>query len=709
MEASLQGVTVVETGSRVAASVCGLILRELGADVVVPASPSPTLPGTSAADREAFAAGKRSVALDEAQAGERESWRALVARADVVLFSSDADGEIIATSPASDRQICCDITAFGADATRAGRAFGDLEIQALSGIMETTGLPDGPPTPIATPIVEIMTGLYAACAVILALRARRSTGKGQAIDMALFDCAFAAMSTFLSSALTGGPTIGRLGNMHPAAAPWNAYRAKDGWVLICAGSDAQWERLCAVIGRPDMAASALYRSQTDRVARYAEIDRTIEAWSRERAVDDCVSVLTAAMIAASRVVTIDDYPREPNLEHRKSVRQIADARGGTTRFVSRTPLRVTRSAVAARARAHGLGDGGSAAAVAPDEVPRPLAGVRVVEIGHYTTAPLTARHCASMGAEVIKVEPPGGESTRTWPPLQAGESIFFRSNNAEKLGICLDLKTSEGIAALTSLIRDADVLVENLKPGALAKLGFSWEVLRKLNPRLVYCSITGFGADSIYANRPAFDTVIQAASGFMDAMGVDGMPVKSGISSADLLGAQFALVGVLAALEARDKDGSGAWIDLSMQDVAAWATQTSWNGRRAAADATVVRCRDGHVLVTPSLGGADIEALVGDAAHRSRQELVQALETNNVAATPILSVREATELPQCAQRKLWSYREEAGIAWPLLASPLRLERTPPRLERLAPHLDEHRAAILAGIERVATGDARRSA
>jgi crotonobetainyl-CoA:carnitine CoA-transferase CaiB-like acyl-CoA transferase len=695
LSTALRGLTVVEAGSRLAVAVCGQALRELGAEVlVVDAFAGAGVDDRAARQRETFSAGKRVVR------GGSEALDSLNRRADVVLTSSDVDTGSTDTLAGYDRLIRCDITAFGHGAHPDGRLLGDLEIQALSGIAATTGMPDGPPTPIALPVVDIMTGLHAACAVILAVRERRRSGRGQVIDMALFDSAFAAMSTFLSSALTGGRALGRIGNMHTSAAPWNAFRARDGWVMICAGSDMQWERLCQVIGRPDLVTSPRYRTQSDRVARHAEIDSVIEAWTQERAVDDCVTKLLGAMVAASRIVPIDDYPREPNLDHRKSVRCITDPHNGTKRFAAAWPLRGSASSPP-RTRSP---DDRGAPIPRPEtgDVP-PLAGVRIVEIGHYTTAPLTARHCASMGALVVKIEPPGGESTRTWPPLQQGESIFFRSNNAEKLGICLDLKQAADVELLKTLLRDADVLVENLKPGALAKLGFSWDALQAINPRLIYCSITGFGADSIYANRPAFDTVIQAASGFMDAVGDGTVPVKSGISSSDLLGAQFALLGVLGALEAREASGAGVWIDLSMQDVTAWATQTAWNGSDIALEHDVVPCRDGHVLAARarSTPPAAVSALAANGG-KSRDELVTALSALGVVATPILDVQEVTELAHCRERGLWTHRVENGVAWPLLASPLRLTRTPPRLDSLAPKLDQHRDTVVAAWQHRAT-------
>src|SRR6185437_7069114 len=142
----------------------------------------------------------------------------------------------------------------------------------------------------------------------------------------------------------------------------------------------------------------------------------------------------------------------------------------------------------------------------------------------------------------------------------------------------VDLRDAFDVEALKRLIARADVLVENLKPGTLAKFGFTPAAIAALNPRLVYCAITGFGAESLYPTRPAFDMVITAMGGFMSVLSADGQPLKSGISTADLMGAEMAMFAILGALDHMERTGEGQYIDLSMQDVTAWLTATTWNG-----------------------------------------------------------------------------------------------------------------------------------
>jgi crotonobetainyl-CoA:carnitine CoA-transferase CaiB-like acyl-CoA transferase len=343
------------------------------------------------------------------------------------------------------------------------------------------------------------------------------------------------------------------------------------------------------------------------------------------------------------------------------------------------------------------------AAVAATAKPRRvLEGVRLIEIGQYTTAPLCTRHLAHLGAEVIKIEPLEGAESRNWPPTIQGASVAFGINNADKRSIAIDLRSPHGSEVLTKLIESADILVENLKPGSLAKLGFSAEQMARINPRLVYCAISGFGADSLYASRPAFDMVIQAMAGFMTALSPGRMPLKSGISTSDLMGAEMAILAVLAALEQRDRTGQGQYMDLSMQDISAWLTQTAWNGERALSP-LMQRCRDGYVMAEAS-SDAIAKALAGatsgplkleELAVLSRDEVVAILSSLGISSAPVLRVDESVKLPHTVERGLHYKMRENGADWPMLASPMRLLGTPPRIDHVAHPLNQDGPAILA--------------
>jgi crotonobetainyl-CoA:carnitine CoA-transferase CaiB-like acyl-CoA transferase len=706
---ALDGLLVLELGARVSVSVCTSLLRQLGATVVaVEGAPVEMFKRGKATQRDQLMPGKLSIVPH----AEDPLLIDLMAHAEVIVRSPDVDDLGRPQPERRPNQVDCTITAFGLGAVQDGsRPVTDLQMQALCGIVDTTGPADRPPVPIPVPIVECMAGMYAAAAVIAAVRVQRTTGAGQAIDMALFDCAFAALSTFLPKVIDHAGEVRRIGNRHPMAAPFNAYRAGDGWLVVCTTNDEQWKRLCSVMGQPALVADRRFVTLSDRIQRADELDALVQRWCEVRSVEDCLSQCAAAEIASAAIAPVGDFPRHANLQHRGMIGRITSASGHASIMVPGSPFRMSctpgmapgalptpdadRLKVAAlvgRPRC-----ARSTLAASPQHA-LPLHGVRVVEIGHYTTAPLAAKHLASLGAEVIKIEPRDGEATRPWLPGRDGQGYFFTYTNSDKRSLALDLASPADAEELSRLLATSDVLVENLKPGTLAKRGFSSDEILRTNPRLVYCAVSGFGAESLFPGRPAVDTVIQAASGLMDLIRSDGVPMKSGISSADLLGAQIALLAVLAALEFRDRTGHGQYIDLSMQDIAAWATQFAWN-RPGVALPSMLAASDGFVVAECEAGALDLVLAKrptgrDELSGMSRQALAAWLVDAGIDAAPVYSVLETAGLDRVQQRELWIHaKDRAGTMWPLMASPLRLLGTPPRVARPIERLDADGAAI----------------
>ena len=712
---ALDGVVVVEIGSRVGVGACGSLLAQLGATVVLIELPAAALLAGKKgqgkyAYRAQFSAGKLSVMND---ARNELLIADLLARADVVISSSDRDD---ATEhlilKARSCAIICDITAYGIQ--RNGMPLDDGEdwqVQARTGLVATTGLKDGQPLLVPFPMIELMTAGYATAAILAALRLARKNGRGQRLDMALYDCAFVSLTSFLPRILIGEDvTLQRLGNRHAMIAPWNVYRTSDGWLLICAGSDAQWQRLCALLARPDLADDSRTRTPAARLAHPDVVDGAVEGWTATQATEDCVRVLSDAQIACGAVASIDGYPREANLTYRGMVRQVMDPVREREVYLCGSPLRMSRSGGQhpSRIPAQGEDEAAVKAWLVDNPVPRddassdrnmrrPLEGLRVVEIGHYTTVPLGTRLLGSLGADVIKIEPPEGEATRGWPPAHEGQGYFFTLMNSDKRSLVLDLRKDEDAQVLAALLEDADVLVENLKPGALARRGFSADALAALNPTLIYCSVSGFGVDSLYAGRPAFDSVIQAMSGVMDVLRADDVPMKTGISCADLLGAEMSVVALLAALEYRDRTGNGQSIDLSMQDVCAWLTQTAWNDGATLPRPTIFSCVDGAVVADVDV--EVVELLRPLLAGLARESACDRLQELGMRASPVLSVPEAVAAPLTDERKLWFAVKDSGTTWPLLANPMRLVDGAVRVEQPMPALGRDTNAILAEIER----------
>jgi crotonobetainyl-CoA:carnitine CoA-transferase CaiB-like acyl-CoA transferase len=642
----LRGINVVELGSRVAVTVCGRLLRDAGAAVT-------RLEGRELSGAEIAAA---------------------VGTADLVITSSDAahshSDAIKQAARASGKVIVCDITAGGQLGPYSRYPYSDFEMQALTGLMDTTGFADGPPTAIGLPFCEISAGIYAAVAATAAIRSYRARGVVQDIDVSLFDSATSALSTFLPHVFAGRNPR-RLGNRHSSAAPWNAYRTSDGWILLCTSTQDQWNRLACLIGGSELT-DPCFGTPQGRLHHVEALDLLIEAWTSRRTTAECLGGCSDADIPVGPIVSMHEVPHEPNVRFRAAVDEASASGAEPGAWRATAPFRaVAHDAVGQDAMPRTTRD----RADGPSTSDAPLKGLSVIEIGQYTTAPLVGKHLAALGATIVKIEPPGGDVTRKWPHGQGDTSFFFVLSNADKKSVELDLKTAEGKLQFEHLLRDADVLVENLRPGALDRLGYGSAALSVLNPRLVYCPISGFGASSAYPERPAFDTVIQAMSGFMDLTRADGKPVKAGISAADILSGQIALFAVVAALVRRDDAPCAIHLDISMQDCAVWASQADWRQDSQASSGVVLGCADGYLAastspdkVTDALGARAALAL-------TRSEAMSRLARSSIHAVPVQSVAEVTQDPHFRTRGLGLGRDGAGRFWPVLATPYRFSFT----------------------------------
>jgi crotonobetainyl-CoA:carnitine CoA-transferase CaiB-like acyl-CoA transferase len=198
----------------------------------------------------------------------------------------------------------------------------------------------------------------------------------------------------------------------------------------------------------------------------------------------------------------------------------------------------------------------------------PLQGIRVLDFTRVLAGPAASLALADLGAEVLKIEPPGtGDETRSFPPFRAGESHYFLSVNRGKKSIVVDLKTAAGVALVKDLAAKCDVLIENYRPGVMDRLGLGYEVLSAINPRLIYCAISGFGMTGPLRDRPSFDIVMQALSGALSVNGEpDRPPTKLGIPLGDLVGGVNGPMGILAALYERSVTGRGRLVDVSLFD-----------------------------------------------------------------------------------------------------------------------------------------------
>lgn len=358
--------------------------------------------------------------------------------------------------------------------------------------------------------------------------------------------------------------------------------------------------------------------------------------------------------------------------------------------------------------------------------------------------PYCAMLLADMGARVIKVEPPGGDSTRAMAGGRGGESAAFNAVNRGKLGVVLDLRQAEGREAVRRLAAQADVLIENFRPGVMHRLGLHYEALAAEHPGLVYASISGYGQTGPWASKGGFDLVAQGVSGIMSVTGEPGgRPAKAGIPVTDLGAGLFALSGILAALHCRARTGDGQHIDTSLGDaglaLSVWEATEYFSGRgvpaplasahRMSAPYQAVRCADGYI----TLGAANqrtFEKLADVLGHPEwiadpryatdaarvahRDELARAIEAVTSTAPradwlsrfdaaavpcgPILDYSEAFETPQARAREMSLEVDHPALGrLRTIGTPLKLSATPLDPSRRAPLLGEHTADVLGAL------------
>ncbi|MBB5754429.1 CaiB/BaiF CoA transferase family protein [Prosthecomicrobium pneumaticum] len=378
----------------------------------------------------------------------------------------------------------------------------------------------------------------------------------------------------------------------------------------------------------------------------------------------------------------------------------------------------------------------------------PLSGLRVVELARILAGPWAGQALADLGADVVKVESLAGDDTRGWgPPFVeradgAQEAAYFHACNRGKRSIAVDFTKPEGQAVVRRLAAGADVVIENFKVGGLVKYGLDAAALRALNPRLVVCSITGFGQDGPYAARAGYDFMIQGLGGLMDLTGApDGEPQKVGVAFADIFTGLYAVIAIQAALAARARTGEGAHLDMALFDslVGVLANQAlnylaSGVSPRRLGNAhpnivpyQVFAVADGHVIVAvgndgqfarfcrvigvPDLAAeerfrtnparvAHREALVPLLAARiagfSRAALLAALEAEGVPAGPINTVADVFADPQLLHRGMrLSLADADGMAIPGVRTPILIDGAAAAAGRPSPRLGEHTDAVLA--------------
>ena len=796
-----EGITVVELGGGIASAWCGRLLAGAGADVVSrePGGGSPLrtthplLPGGRSALFEYLGMYKRSAVLGDADV-ER-----LVATADIVIDEVDVDAgegpEVVATRAERFRQLNPRLVAvacgpFGLTGPYAARRSSALVDWAMSGYAAITGDPDREPLQGGGPWCAYANGLTAAVGAMAALRTTERTGHGQLVDVAAMDAMTALHQWTVILATHQGVRKRRSGNRHAESFhPLGILPCRDGAVGIAVSSPAQWEGFCLALNMPELLSDERFATGGDRFDRANELDDIILPWLLERPQREIVELLQDCNVPASPVLDALSVQADEQLADRGFWQPLPHLGEGVI-----APSVPVRGPVApkGRLRAPELGEDTAAvlaglgndaapvpappAAAAPSPS-LPLEGVRVVELSIAWAGPLAARFCADLGADVVRVEHRGSRGTSLTPggaPLRAPEGwrwgelpapafrggIFpdadpgerpwnrngpFNKFQRNKRSLCLDLKDEAGREVFRRLLAEADVLLDNYRPRALDRLGFDFETITAINPRIVRISMSGYGSTGPYRERGSWGPILEAHTGLAASTGYeDGGPVKQGAAFPDGIGGLTGAFVLLDALRERDRTGKAVYVNLSQFEsylsiggemlVAASASgePPTRRGNRSPeyAPQGVYPCRgdDAWVAITvqsddawDALAAITASPALADPALRSSaerhrchdaidaaiaawtrsrdaHEAAALLQEAGVAAGPVLSNLEMVADPHLRARDMIvpidhpdaGRREFPGF-------PIRLSETPVQRFAGAPTLGQHNEAVLRGL------------
>ncbi len=379
-------------------------------------------------------------------------------------------------------------------------------------------------------------------------------------------------------------------------------------------------------------------------------------------------------------------------------------------------------------------------------MPKALADVRVIDLGHVLAAPTTAMILGDLGADVIHLEPPHGDDARAFGPFVSGQSGYFISINRNKKSVVVDLKKPAGKEILADLISVSDVVLENFRPDTMEKLGFSYERMRAINPRIIYACISGFGHDALpeYATKPAYDMVAQAFSGLMSITGPEGgPPVRVGSSVGDMFAGHQCAIGILSALWYRERTGKGQIVDMSMVDGLVYVLENAvvrytllgqipqplGTKHPAITPFQAFRTEDGWIVVavgndalwrrfckaiaSPQLAkdsrfmtnalrtqnqGELADLLEGITKTKTTEQWTVILEESGLPYSPINTIDRIVEDPNVAYRNMVVEVEQPNVGSVRIAgSPFHLSETPAGVTDPAPLLGQHTEEILTNV------------
>ena len=755
---ALEGVVVVELSRTFGGQMAGGLLADLGATVIAIEPPGgsplrrrgPALPGEDALSFQCENRGKYSVAA-EPTALARDVWLGqLLATADAVV--EDLGPGVLEGIGLDPRAIeernprCCvlRISPFGQTGPLAGERGDDRIAQAFSGVQFATGFPDRPPVCVTVPIAEAWTAIHGASALLMAIYHARRSGRGQVVDIALYETALRMQEDVIIRYDRTGAVTGRMGTESLTVVPANVYATRDGgWIAVSGAGDQPFARLCEAVEAPDAPRDPRFATPTARLANRAAANALIADWIARHTLAEVEARFGEVGVTGTAVRSVDDIITDPHVKAREDLVAQRSETGRDFLAPAAVP-KLGRTPAASAATAPALGEHTGAVRAAIDAISRrprpqvasgdadaargPLAGVRVLDLSQWLAGPAAAALLADFGADVIMIELPGSGVADG----QGRGAPGFLVTNRNKRSVTLDVRAPRGRDVFLELVRHSDVVVENFRPGTLERYGLAPSALHEVNPGLVVLRSSGFGQTGPNAARAAFNPVGLAFGGMTYLNGFpDRPPIRDGVTAGDYSTALFNVLGVLAALLRRDVDGRGQVVDTAMFECAlrltgdvvpartalgdrreraggdsplypACATAEASDGRfvtvSAAAWDEIAGALERLGLPRPADAAAARADLAAFVAARPAEDAVRALRGEGLPASPVNSAADLVNAPH-----LWSRGAIARHGHPDLGEivtqgvvPI-LSRTPGRVAGWSRAPGSDNEAVLGGI------------
>ncbi len=754
----LHGLRVLELAHSIAGQYLGQLLADQGADVLK-AEPPDGARYRGCPQSHVWNRGKRSAVADLSSADGLALVKTLALRADVLIsdfpaaeaqslgldyasLSADAPGLVYAWLPP-----------YGEHGPFADTPADDALASALGGMYAAQPSFSGDPVMITIPIASYTAALLAASAVCSALCARERDGAGQQVTVSWLAGVLSLGSATIIRRLDAETPV-RPRHPQGALPVYKLYKASDEWFFIACGNNVFFNKLCIALGRPELAADERFAPAPWGLinpGHMRELTEIIAPIIAERSRDYWLQFLQANDVPCAPVLGRRDYINHPQVVHNGLRLALDDPELGHV-IMAGPPVSFSNSAPVDIRPAPALGEHTATAleawplrhtSVQPPtsnlQPPAgPLDGVRIVDLSYY----IAGAHCpmllADYGADVIKVESLEGDPFRAF-------GLGFLGWNRNKRGIAVDLRTDEGRDIVYHLVRGADVFVENFRIGVSHRLRVDYDTIREINPRLVYCTVAGWGESGPYSHLPVFDPVFQASSGALKAQGGDGDPVFLAPAITDYGASHSAAYAIAAALYARQRTGDGqrALVTLTGVSMAMQSGEfifpveggefghalkggEDFVGPSAAYRS--YRCSDGFIFVAcasdahwhdlakaigrpelaypgawPAAAGTEskggIARVVGEMlAEDTVDSWLKRLACHGVPCAPVLPLREVLDSPQ-VQANGWTVEHEHP-KWGVVRQTATLaafSRTPCASQRTAPLLGQHTEEILREI------------